>query len=322
MIRIIQGISVGGEYSGAIIFAVEHFDSKRAGFVGSFIVSGCLCGVLLATLVSSLIKLPFMPDYAWRFAFLLGFVLSIVGYFIRKRLGETPVFKTIQEDRIKIPLIQGFINRKRECIVAILISAATGVNLYYVVVYLPNYLKKVTEIDLWYLPIITTATLALFSPFFGWLSDKLNRVKVITVGMGLVTLYSTIMLSLIDLNSTIAGICIVFLIHAILFSIQDGTMNTLIVEIFPPNCRFSCTAFCYSIGMGVVGGTSPAISTLITNNFAEPTMILSMYVGGISLLGFCAICFLPRKKKYTEAQEDKVLTKIKEDEMLSFLGSS
>jgi MHS family proline/betaine transporter-like MFS transporter len=77
LIRVIQGISVGGEYSGAIIFAVEHFDNKKAGFVGSFIVSGCLCGVLLATLVSSIVKLPYVPEYSWRFAFLLGFFLSI-----------------------------------------------------------------------------------------------------------------------------------------------------------------------------------------------------------------------------------------------------
>ena len=302
MIRIIQGISVGGEYSGAIIFAVEHFDNKKAGFVGSFIVSGCLCGVLLATLVSIIIKLPFMPDYAWRFAFLLGFALSIVGYFIRKKLGETPEFKSIQNNRIKIPLIQGFINRKIEFIVAIFISAATGVNLYYVVVFLPNYLKEVTAIDLWYLPIVTTLILAILSPFFGWLSDKVSRVKIITLGMGLVTVYSAMMLSLVGLNPTAMGICLVFIVHAILFSIQDGTMNTLIVEIFPPECRFSCSAFCYSIGMGVIGGTSPAVSALITNNFVEPSTMLSLYVGSVSFLGLCSMLILLFKYKERKNQ--------------------
>jgi len=289
LIRIIQGISVGGEYSGAIIYAVEHFEKRNSGLVGSVVVAGCLCGVLLATLVSNVIKLPSMPDYSWRFAFLLGFLLSLIGYFIRKKLKETPEFLSLGRRAEGVPLFKGLKHYKAEAMATILLAATNGVNLYYVVVYLPGYLNKTTGLDLWFLPIITTSILALFAPLFGWISDKVSRVKVVTFGVGAVAIYSFIMLFLIETYSTITGICLIFIIHAIIYSIQSGTMNTLVVELFPAQYRFSCSAFCYSIGMGVIGGTSPMIAASIANKFNNVTLILSCYISGIACLGFIAI---------------------------------
>jgi MFS transporter, MHS family, proline/betaine transporter len=92
LIRIIQGISVGGEFSGVAIYAIEHTNKRSMGSVGAIIFTGVMSGVLIATFVGSLLQNPKFPEYSWRFAFLIGFGLSIIGYFIRKRLKETPVF--------------------------------------------------------------------------------------------------------------------------------------------------------------------------------------------------------------------------------------
>lgn len=298
LIRIIQGISVGGEYSGAIIYAVEHFDKKNAGIVGSIVVAGCLTGILLATLVSSMVKLPNVPEYSWRLAFFLGFILSLVGFFIRKKLKETPEFLLNGPSKAKIPLFQGLKEYKFEAIATILIAATNGVNLYYVVVYLPGYLKKITGLDLWFLPIITTTILALLSPLFGWLSDQIGRAKIVAIGLGSVMIYSFFMLSFIKLNPYIESICIIFAIHAVLYSIQAATMNILVVEFFPTQYRFSCAAFCYSIGMGVIGGTSPMIAAWIVNKFDDATLILSSYVSSIAFLGLLSLSILQLKKKH------------------------
>ncbi len=288
LVRIVQGISVGGEFSGAIIYAIEHTNRKKAGLVGSIIVTGCLCGVLLATMVKNIINLPSMPDYSWRFAFLLGFILSIIGYFIRSKLRETPEFEKCRKLR-RNSFATGVKKQMQEHITAIMVSAATGVNLYYGVVYMPRYVNKLTGMDLWYLPIVTITTLAVLVSLFGWLSDKVNRMKLILVGMGLVTIYDFIMLWVLDANSSILLITTIFVMHAVLFAIQDGTMNTFIVEIFPTEYRFRSAAFCYSVGMGIVGGTTPMISEIITENFTNSSFVLSCYIGGISLLGFLAM---------------------------------
>ena len=123
------------------------------------------------------------------------------------------------------------------------------------------------------------------------------------------------MLTLISVNTSFIGIVSVFVVHAILFSIQDGTMNTLVVEIFPTRCRFSCSAFCYSLGMGVIGGTSPAIASLITNNFIDPSYMLSIYVGGVSFLGFCSMCVLVI---IDSKSKNKELTNVNNNENLEF----
>jgi MHS family proline/betaine transporter-like MFS transporter len=295
-IRVIQGISVGGEYSGAIIYAVEHFNKKNSGLVGSIVVAGCLSGVLLATLIGNLIKLPIMPEYSWRFAFLLGSGLSLVGFFIRKKLKETPEFLSINKEK-GVPLLNGLKEFKTEAVSAVLLAATNGVNLYYVVVYLPGYLQKTTGLDLWFLPIITTVTLATLSPFFGWVSDRVSRIKVVLFGVAVVANFSFIMLFLVGYYQNTSSICVIFVIHAILYSIQAGTMNTLVVELFPAKYRFSCSAFCYSIGMGAIGGTSPMIAAYIVSKYNNITLILSSYIAGIAFLGFLSLYAVVLKRK-------------------------
>lgn len=301
LIRIIQGLSVGGEYSGAIIYAVEHFKKNKTGLIGSVIVSGCLSGVLLATLVSNILKYEMLPDYSWRFAFLLGFGLSIIGFFIRIKLQETPEFLSLCNlKKCKLPLLQGLKKYKLEALASIFIAATNGINLYYVVVYIPGHLKKITNIDFLYLPIITTIVTMIVSPVFGFISDKINRAFVVTSGIGMIMLFSFIMMPLITKYETITGIITIIICHALIHSIQAGTMNSFVIEIFPTQYRFSCSAFCYSIGMGVIGGTSPMIAQIISNNFENYNLVLSVYVGGIALLGFIMMCLVIVKRKLTK----------------------
>ena len=100
LIRIVQGVSVGGEYSGAILYAIEHINKKNIGFVGGAVLCGCTLGVIGAFLSSKFLQNEQLPEYSWRFAFLIGFGLSIVGYFIRKNLRETPIFIANKVNRV------------------------------------------------------------------------------------------------------------------------------------------------------------------------------------------------------------------------------
>lgn len=83
VMRIIQGISVGGEYNGAAIYAIEHTNKNNMGLVGSTVLAGSTLGLLLATFINKILENPSLPDYSWRFAFLLGFGLSIMALFGR-----------------------------------------------------------------------------------------------------------------------------------------------------------------------------------------------------------------------------------------------
>jgi MHS family proline/betaine transporter-like MFS transporter len=304
--RIMQGLSVGGEMTGGVVYAIEHFDKNRSGFAGSFVIGGCLSGILLATLIANIVKMDSMPDYAWRFAFLFGFIMSLVGFFIRQRLTETPEFENMEKRTTKFPLLTGLKKNKLEALTTILIGASTGTNIYFAIVFIPSYLKKVTGLELSYVSSITMFVMAVLSPFFGWVSDFMSRGKLIMVGAALSSAYALIMLPMIVANPTVLTICVVIAVHSAIYSIQDGTVCVFSAEIFPPKYRYSCAAFCQSIGIGVIGGASPMIATLITENFADPNFILGLYVFTVTLLAGIGVALVMLKKQKFKV-EDKFI---------------
>lgn len=302
LLRIVQGLSVGGEYSGAIIYAVEHFDRNKAGFVGGIVIAGCISGVLLATLVSKIVQSEFMPEYAWRFAFLLGFALSIVGYFVRKRLFETPEFLKITASKSRLPLISGIRKHFRKCIGTIAIAAANGTNFYLILVFLPNYINKNFAISTSYFPILTTSILVVFSPLFSWYSDYIGRTRVLGAGLLLTSIWGYAGMQLISFYPSQELAILFFILHALFYGLQAGTANVFVVEIFPVKYRYSCTALCYSLGMGVVGGTSPVVASLLTNHSSE---YLSYYMAIVPMLGILCLYWM------SGGQEHRKLTSIK-----------
>ena len=301
LIRIIQGISVGGEYSGAIIYAIEHFDKKHTGLVGAIIVSGCLMGVMLGRFVGNTLQSPDLPEYSWRFAFLLGFVLSIVGYFIRNKLTESPEFKKLVLIKVNtrtIPLFEGVKQFPIEMLASILLIGANGVNFYFIVVFFPDYIKTKNNIDISYISLLVTIVPAILAPLMGYLSDKWHRGKMLLVGIGLIGVYSSVALPLMIHSISTSDVMLLILGYAILFSIQSGTVNTFTIEIFHTKCRFSCGALCYALGMSVIGGTSPMVSALLTKNGNITNVVY--YVLCITTMGFIAGATMLVRKNYIQ----------------------
>jgi MHS family proline/betaine transporter-like MFS transporter len=309
--RILQGVSVGGEYSGAIIYAVEHFNKKQAGIVGGLIICGCISGVLLATLVSKVLQISVFPAYSWRFAFLLGFTLSFVGYFIRKNLLETPEFIKLKNNRSKVPLIEGLIKFPLASVGAVFAAAANGINFYFILVFLPKYINNITNLKIDYYPIVTTGILIILSPIFGYLSDRISRIKLISYGLFWVAIYSFAGLQLVALYPSSLSALLFFIGHAIIYSTQAATVNIYIVEMFPTQYRFSCASFCYSIGMGVIGGTSPLVATMILESFPNHSNIaIGLYMAFVCFIGFVSVLASAKSNNLQNAQEkdDYIIT--------------
>lgn len=186
MVRIIQGISVGGEYTGAIIFAAEHCKENNTGFITGIVTAGAASGVLLAIFVGKMLSNPIMPEYSWRFAFLIGFGLAIVGFFIRKKLSDTPEFLDIK--KAKLPLLEGMPQHKIESIASTLGAAANGAVFYFGTVYLFKLVKSIRiEGDFSYIPLLVSVVAIVTMPIFGLLSDKVNRKSYIIFSMLLMT---------------------------------------------------------------------------------------------------------------------------------------
>ena len=285
LIRIVQGISVGGEYSGAAIYAIEHSNKANIGVVGSTVLAGTTLGVLLATFVSNILDKPGVPEYAWRFAFLLGFGLSIIGYFIRVRLSESPLFSKEKTQIQERPLIYGIRRFKKQFIAAILLSGANNANYYFSLVFIPNYFKTYMDSSVKFNNWMLACFMLLLEPTCGWLSDKWGRNKALITIYLLLACYNLFYLSLlISTSGSVVGLGFV-LLGAVLLSASVATVNIFVLEIFPVECRYSCGALSYSIGAAIFGGTTPLVCSLIMEYVGNSPVYFGSYIAIISLLG-------------------------------------
>ncbi len=285
LIRIIQGISVGGEFSGVAIYAIEHTDNRYIGSVGAVIFTGVMFGVLLSTLVNNILQNPGLPEYSWRFAFLIGFGLSIIGYYIRKKLKETPVFIENKSKIEGIPLFYGLKKYKIEFLSAIFLAGANNANFYFLVVFIPNYIKSLNTVSSEFNNFFFMCLMVIFVPIFGLLSDKYSRVKMLILACALLSLYNLFFLDLLIYESIFSLRILYIVISSMLVSILIVGVNVFIIEIFPVECRYSCVALSYSIGAAVFGGTSPMICSMIIEYVGNKPIYLGSYISFISFLG-------------------------------------
>lgn len=285
LIRILQGLSVGGEYNGAAIYAIEHINKKNIGLVGATVTAGSTLGVLLATFVSKFLQDPSLPSYSWRFAFLIGFGLSIIGYIIRNKLRESPVFQEIAARKGEIPIIQGLKTHKTEFLAAILASGANNASFYFILIFVPNYLKSKLAFNVDFIGLLMTSIMFVLIPVAGWLSDKIGRIKLVMGACLAMAIYNLVFLSLILSAQDSMYVTIYSIICAMLISLLIGTVNVFVLEIFSARYRFSCASLSYSLGVAIFGGTTPMVLSLIGEYWSNEPLYLGAYVSFISILG-------------------------------------
>ena len=246
IIRILQGISVGGEYTGGLILAIEHTPLEKRGKAGGLVVAGYMGGVFLGSLTSFLFTLPSMPSWGWRLPFIFGFLIVGVGLYIRQKVQESPEFvspkkapsSSFMHDFLKNPLV--FLS----CIGA---AGSAGVFCYSLAVYIPTYLKKeffLPQTTAMFIPVLITLCMMIGNLSFGILSDKVGRLHIMRIGGILITLSIFPLFYLLNSGSFVTCLT-ALLIVGFLSTIFGGPMNTFVVEAFSPAHRYRSAAFEY-----------------------------------------------------------------------------
>lgn len=292
LIRILQGISVGGEYSGGIILAIEHAPKERRGFAGSSVVAGYMGGIFLGSLTSFLFTLPMMPTWGWRLPFLFGFLIVGVGLYIRSYIQETPDFVKSKKVK-KEAFIKNLLKSPALFLSCIGCAGCTGVFGYTLAIYIPTYLKEnflISTSVMMSIPILLTFTKMFGNVFFGSLSDKWGRTRVIKLGAILTTLLTFPFVYF--LNESVFEIALLSLVVVgVVSTIFGGPMNVLVAEVFKPMHRYRSAALSYAIGTSVFGGTAPLIAASLTNLTNGP-FYLSCYFFAAGLMGWGSVKFI------------------------------
>lgn len=296
LIRVIQGLSAGGEYSGALILAIEHGSKIRSGLIGSSITSGCMSGLVLGSIAGVICSLPGMPIWVWRVPFLIGFCISLIGLYVRFSLSESPIFLRESKKISSYSIMNEIRNNFGNIIAVIFLSGFNGIAIYVYFVFMSGYIADVTDVTINIAKLYTcvgTIVLMFMLITFGSLSDYVNRIHmvllgaVLTVSSALIMFYRMPYLS----NNMIFVYQMCFVISLGVFS---GPLNTFIVEIFHTKIRYRFAAIGYSLGTGFIGGSAPLIASLLSLSKSNK-LLLSGYMLIAGTLAISSLLWMNNK---------------------------
>jgi len=300
LIRVLQGLSVGGEFSSSATYLVETAPQGRRGLTGSWAnigsMSGSLLGVGAAALVTNLFNAQTLADWAWRLPFLGGALLGTAAIWIRHDLHNSQRFREHHEARQETsPLLEAFTTNRRETLLALAFSASYGTCYYIAFVYLPEWLSAQGLMARGTALAINTAmTVVVIAamPLAAIVGDRwLPRRTWIALSLLLIALAGW---PLYDWMLATAGSTVsVLTAHALTFlllAVPLGSGLALFIELFPERDRLSGYSVAFNIGLGVFGGLTPMIAaTLVTATGAPtaPAVYLTVAAfGAVIALGF------------------------------------
>jgi MFS family permease len=315
--RLLQGLAISGEYTGATIFVAEHAPDRHRGFYTGFIqatvpLSLLLClGVLMLT--RGIMTSENFELYGWRFPFLFSAVLVILSYTIRRKLNETPLYSQLKSEgkTSTSPVKESF--RSKGNIKLMLLSIFGGCaaqstlmqTTHFVVFF---FLQRSVYLSLQTTLVIVGIATLVGCPFFQWfgaLSDKVGRKTLMLTGLILslvmVPIAFYLMMDIgnpeglktghvINNGAIIKLTLLVFSLH-LCCAMVYGPLGAFIVELFPTRIRFTSMGFAYNIGNGVLGGSTTFITELLRNVILAGA-ILSPFVGLIYPLSLIALAII------------------------------
>jgi MFS family permease len=308
LLRILQGISAGGEWGGAVLMAVEHAPAARRGLAGSFPQIGVPLGMLLAAGVTALMTGWISPgqafvEWGWRVPFLLSVVMILVGYYVRRSVDESPVFAEIAErhQQTRVPIVELFRRHRLLVILAALVFAGNNSAGYMTTGgFITNYatnphgpigLGRTSVL----LAIAGAAALWLvFTLLGGVLSDRIGRRRTYLIG------YACQMLTVFPLFALVnTGRIEMLFLGLALFTVglglTYGPQAAWYAELFPASIRFSGVSISYALGAILGGAFSPMIATALVQATGGTTAV-GVYLLTMTLLATAAVLMLRERR--------------------------
>lgn len=267
--RLVQGMSLGGEYGSSATYLSEIADRDNRGFWSSFqyvtIIGGQLTALALLVSLQLLLGEQAMLDWGWRIGFALGAVLAVVVFFIRRRLDETASFEkeNAKADRVKSSAANLFRDHPREALLVIALTAGGTASFYAYTIYLQKFLANTSGFDKATASQIMTAALAcmlVLQPFAGKLSDRIGRrPMMIFFGIGATFLTYPIFATLETVRSV--GAAFALCMASLVIVTGYTSINAIIkAELFPAHIRALGVALPYAVANAIFGGTAEYVA--------------------------------------------------------------
>ncbi len=300
LLRVVQGIAVGGEVPGAWVFVAEHVPARRVGIACASLTSGLTVGILIGSLVAAAINSRLTPaevlDYGWRLPFLVGGVFGFFAVWLRRWLSETPVFEAMHARKELVsglPLKRALERHLPGVVVSMLVTWMLTAAIVVVILMTPSLVQSAFQIS----PTraflgnnVASFALAVGCLFYGWLADRIGYARALLPGtIGL--LLSSYVLYL-DLQAGGAHFIALYALAGFAVGVV-GVVPVVMVAAFPPAVRFSGLSFSYNIAYALFGGLTPPLIGLLVRHAG--VLAPSHYVAFTALIGAAVALWLSRR---------------------------
>jgi MFS transporter, MHS family, proline/betaine transporter len=301
-LRFLQGLALGGEFTGSIVFLIEHANPKRQGFAGSFapcsLIIGVIIGSLIAAAMMAWLDMEALESWGWRIPFLISCLGSIVGAFMLKSLSD-PESYLKEKEKVKkeatFPLAELIKKHKIPIFLVIMIDFLNAVGFFILVIFCATYFEAFLHWPGTIALVVNTVSMLFFCGFIligGLLADRYNRHAVLAYSslFFIITGYPFFALFQIGPLYGLIAQSLMAMVMGLFF----GALPVVLTKIFPASVRFSGLSLAHNISMAVFGGSAPLLATYLirsTGNLNSPAWLL----GGSAILTIIGLLLLSRK---------------------------
>ncbi|HEK1686097.1 TPA: MFS transporter [Pseudomonas putida] len=292
--RFVQGMMVGGEWSSAGIYIVESAPANRRATAASVITGTAglafLFGTFVAATITTTLSDAQLTAWGWRLPFVASIVMTGIAIFIRRKLGDTPVYEEMvrQRDSAQAP---SKAVRRRAFITTFAFSALFGVSLYYFVTYANNHLVTTVGLPrstaLW-LCSIALVVYVIVNPLIGRLSDRIGRRKLLLGAAAALTVLAFPIFLLINSGNT-AAILLGLIVLGVLVAVTAVMDVVLLVEVFPASIRSTGAALGHNLALAILAGPGPFIAVALIRMTGDANLPAA-YLAGVSLVCLLVLC--------------------------------
>jgi MFS family permease len=327
LLRLIQGLCLGGEYGGAITYVAEHIADEKRGYYTGWLQTSPTLGIVvsLGVIIGTRTYLgnDVFNDWGWRIPFIISLLLVAMAIYIRLSLGETPIFQEIKSRgrTATNPWREAFLSRNfKYVVIASVVVLGQGCVWYSGQFWALFYLQTVKKLDVLTSSYIIAVALLIATPtliFWGWLSDKIGRKPIILGGMALASITYYPLYSALGvyadpktLNFGMAVLIVVVLVNYV--GMTYGPIGAFLAEFFPGRIRYTSVSVPYHIGNGWGGGLVPIVTTAayakaVDAGSSDPLFWALVYPIGLPAIMFLiAVFVMPETRKHSIWEEGAI----------------
>jgi MHS family proline/betaine transporter-like MFS transporter len=297
VLRMIQGLSVGGEYTTSIVFLVEGAGRKHHGFAGSWSGFGAVGGILLGSAVGALVTATLTDEqvhqWGWRVPFLVGLIVGLAGLYIREHIPEP--HDPVAHGSGRTPVWDAVRSEWRAILRIALLNVINGVGFYIAFVFLVTYMQRVgglRESTALEINTINMLALLVMIPLSGWLSDRVGRKPVLVAGIGSLVVLSWPLFWALH-HPSVAWSFLGQLGFSIFIGMFGGAIPVTMVEATPRAVRCSAISIGYNLCVGVLGGLTPMVATWLIQETRDE-LAPAYYVTAAAVVSLIVAASLPR----------------------------